>query len=119
MKKVLLLSMPFGALERPALGLSLLKSRLIETGIACDVRYLNFALADFIGREDYHWVNYELPYTAFAGDWLFTSALYGERPENDAAYIDEILRRTWMVTDTLNSHRSMVNDAPRSMPPSM
>ena len=30
MKKVLLISMPFGALERPALGLSLLKARLKE-----------------------------------------------------------------------------------------
>lgn len=33
MKKVLLLSMPFGALERQALGLSLLKARLIEEGV--------------------------------------------------------------------------------------
>ncbi|MEA2264147.1 MAG: hypothetical protein QOJ51_6972, partial [Acidobacteriaceae bacterium] len=40
--KVLLVSMPFGALERQALGLSLLKARLTQTGTACDVRYLTF-----------------------------------------------------------------------------
>ncbi len=92
MKKVLLLNMPFGALERPALGLSLLKARLAETGVACDVRYLTFPLAEFIGCGDYQWINFELPYTAFAGDWVFTEALYGERPEADEQYINEVLR---------------------------
>ena len=85
MKKVLLLSMPMGALERPALGLSLLKARLNEKGFACDVRYMTFAFAEFIGQEDYQWMCYELPYTAFAGDWSFTDALYGERPGRGAS----------------------------------
>jgi ribosomal peptide maturation radical SAM protein 1 len=97
MKKVLLLSMPFGALERPALGLSLLKARLAESGIGCDVRYLTFAFAEYIGSENYQWVNYELPYTAFAGDWSFTEALYGKRERIDRAYADHILRKTWQL----------------------
>ena len=53
MKKVLLLSCPFGALERPSLGLSLLKARLQEESIACDVKYLGFPFADHIGVENY------------------------------------------------------------------
>jgi ribosomal peptide maturation radical SAM protein 1 len=99
-KKVLLLSMPFGALERPALGLSLLKARLTEAGFSCDVRYLNFTFAEFIGQEDYQWICYELPYTAFVGDWSFTSALYGERPAADNQYFDEVLRKTWRMSET-------------------
>ena len=99
MGKVLLLSMPFGALERPSLGLSLLKARLNEEGFACDVRYLGFTLAEFVGQEMYQWMCYELPYTAFAGDWTFTTALYGERPQEDQAYIQEILRETWRLSD--------------------
>ena len=99
MGKVLLLSMPFGALERPSLGLSLLKARLNEEGFACDVRYLGFPFAEFIGHEMYQWMCYELPYTAFAGDWTFTAALYGENAENDQAYIQEILRETWQLSD--------------------
>ncbi|MCP9493230.1 MAG: RiPP maturation radical SAM C-methyltransferase [Pyrinomonadaceae bacterium MAG19_C2-C3] len=95
MKKTLLISMPFGALERPALGLSLLKARLHESNLAADVRYLNFAFAEYVGLENYHWINYELPYTAFAGDWLFTQSLYGAQPDNDKAYIDRVLRDTW------------------------
>jgi ribosomal peptide maturation radical SAM protein 1 len=95
--KVLLISMPFGALERPALGLSLLKARLAETGVCCDVRYLNFAFAEFIGHEEYQWMSYELPYTAFAGDWSFTSSLYGERKGLKDEYL-EVLRQTWRLT---------------------
>ena len=94
MKKVLLLSMPFGALERPALGLSLLKARLEEINIACDVRYFTFTFAEFIGCEEYQWMNFELPYTAFGGDWAFTSALYGERPDVDNAYIEMLTSTT-------------------------
>jgi len=92
--------MPFGALERPALGLSLLKARLAETGVACDVRYLTFPLAEFIGCADYQWINFELPYTAFAGDWTFTEALYGERPEADEGYTQEVLRGQFRLDET-------------------
>jgi ribosomal peptide maturation radical SAM protein 1 len=99
MGKVLLLSMPMGALERPSLGLSLLKPRLAEEGIPCDVRYLAFAFAEFIGHDDYQWLCYGLPYTAFAGDWSFTASLYGERPTAECAYIEQILRGTWRLTD--------------------
>jgi ribosomal peptide maturation radical SAM protein 1 len=97
MKKVLLLSMPFGALDRPALGLSLLKARLAEGGIPCDVRYLTFPFAEFIGYDQYQWMMIDLPYTAFAGDWAFTHLLYGERPASDAAYVQEMLRQTWRL----------------------
>jgi ribosomal peptide maturation radical SAM protein 1 len=99
MSKVLLLSMPFGALERQALGLSLLKACLAEAGIVCDVRYLTFAFAEFIGYDDYRWLSNDLPYTAFAGDWAFTHALYGERPGVDARYIQDVLRDTWRLDE--------------------
>src|SRR5437763_12356394 len=97
MKRALLLSMPFGALERPALGISLLKARLAESGVACDVRYLTFTFAELVGCELYQWMTYELPYTAFAGDWSFTQALYGERPESDGRYVQEVLRGAWRL----------------------
>jgi ribosomal peptide maturation radical SAM protein 1 len=97
--KVLLASMPFGALDRPALGLSMLKAELTRAGFECDVRYLNIAFAELVGCEDYHWISSELPYTAFAGDWTFTTELYGQRPAGDRQYIEEILRGTWRLGD--------------------
>ena len=98
--RVLLLSMPFGALERQSLGLSLLKARLDEGGkIGCDLKYLTFTFAEAIGFEAYQWVSSALPYTAFAGDWLFTESLYGSRPDDDEQYVREILRETWQISD--------------------
>jgi ribosomal peptide maturation radical SAM protein 1 len=87
------------ALQRPALGLSLLKPMLAGLGIACDVKYLNFAFADLLGQGRYHWISSELPYTAFAGDWTFTHLLYGKRPAAEQRYLDEILRQTWYCSE--------------------
>ncbi len=97
MKKVLLLSMPFGAMERPALGLSLLKALLARGGIACDVRYPSFMFVDYLGAETYQWISSSLPYIAFAGDWCFAEALYGPRPAADEEYIATVLQETWRL----------------------
>src|SRR5262249_28615092 len=91
---VLLVSMPFGALDRPALGMSILKAELAEAGIACEARYLNLVCAELVGCDEYHWISTELPYTAFAGDWTFTAALYGPKPQSEAGYCEEVLKRT-------------------------
>src|SRR6478609_9848808 len=106
-QRVLLVSMPWHALDRPSLGLSLLKAGLERDGHRCDVRYLGFGFADSIGLDDYLWVHGELPYTAFAGDWVFTEALYGARPAVDDDYVDRVLRREWRrpQTDVERLHR--------------
>jgi len=97
--KVLLLSMPYGALERPSIGLSLLKPSLNRHNIECDIMYLSFTFAEYIGYEEYRWIASELPYTAFAGDWTFAPSLYGEIREHDAAYIQNILQGIWHFDD--------------------
>ncbi|HAX44919.1 MAG TPA: RiPP maturation radical SAM C-methyltransferase [Bryobacteraceae bacterium] len=97
--KILLLSLPFGALGRQALGLSLLKPLLRAHGHQCDVRYLTFPFAELAGHDHYRWLHDEAPYTAFAGDWAFTEALYGPRPAEDARYFDEVLTRTWRLNE--------------------
>ena len=79
--------MPFGAMERPALGLSLLKARLALDDVVCDVRYPSFMFADLLGGEEYHWISSTIPYIAFAGDWCLTEALYGRRQRLDKEYI--------------------------------
>ena len=91
-ERVLLVSMPFGALERPAISLGLLQAHCRRLDVACETRYLTFTFAERVGLDNYLWLcSDDVPYTAFAGDWLFTEALYGLRPYADAAYIDEIL----------------------------
>ncbi len=97
-ERVLLVSMPFGALERPSLALGLLAAHCERLGVPCDVRYLTFRYADLVGLEDYTWVGSDdVPYTAFAGEWIFSEALHGPRPEADAGYVEEVLRQTWLT----------------------
>ena len=97
-ERVLLVSMPFGALDRPSLALSLLKAHCVRLHVPCDIAYLNFRFADCIGFGDYAWIcSDDVPYTSFAGEWIFAEALYGRRPYADAAYMDEVLSRTWRL----------------------
>lgn len=95
--QVLLCSMPFGALERQALGLSLLKAALVRDGHPCRLKYFTFPFAELIGLETYQWISRDLPYTAFAGDWSFTEALYGPDASRDAQYIEQILTTEWRI----------------------
>ena len=88
--KVLLVTAPFGAIERPALGISLLKARLREEGVACDCAYLSLAFAHLFGRQRYERLVWDLPFRALVGEWVFTSSLYGGAAWNED-YIDHIL----------------------------
>ena len=87
------MSMPFAALDRPSLALSLLKARLTERDIDCDVVYLNLAFAALLGAEDYASVLDAVPYTALAGEWVFAQCLYGEDGDSAGAYVEDVLRR--------------------------
>jgi ribosomal peptide maturation radical SAM protein 1 len=90
---VLLVSTPFGSLDRPALGLGLLQAQLAHRGIPCWTRHLGFDFADRIGADEYRWLAGEVPYTSFAGEWVFAASL---SPGLDgAAYVREVLRGTW------------------------
>jgi ribosomal peptide maturation radical SAM protein 1 len=84
-KRVLLLIMPFLTLRRPHLGIGLLKAALNHAGMECDVRYFNFRLADIIGTEIYERIAEGSPTHEMPGEWIFTTALYGEdaRPAGD------------------------------------
>jgi len=95
--RVLLIDMPFASLGRPSLGLSLLSARLERDGHRCDVEYLCFRLADYIGAADYRWVAEELSYTAFAGDWLFAPFVSGKDQEADLRYVEDILIGQWRL----------------------
>ena len=91
--------MPFGALERPSLALGLLQAHCRRLGVDCETRYLTVPLAERVGVGEYNWLNAEVPYTAFAGDWLFTEALYGAQPDADAAYVGEVLHNLWQLDE--------------------
>jgi ribosomal peptide maturation radical SAM protein 1 len=111
-ERVLLISMPFGAVERPSLALGLLQAHCTAAGIPCETQYLNLAFAERIGLPDYLWVCNSIPYTAFAGDWLFAAALYGT--DGDDGFVDSVLRELWhqdqAEIDRLLRVRQLVHD---------
>ena len=98
-ERVLLVSMPFGPVERPSLGLGLLHAHCMRLGVECETRYLNLDFAELVGANDYLWVTEHVPYTAFSGDWIFAEQLYGPRPDVDERYVRDVLRGSWRLED--------------------
>ena len=90
-QRVLLVAMPFLSLERPALGIALLKASLRLAGIDCDCRYLQFAFADAIGTNAYQAIA-ETPTHDLVGEWVFTRALYGDQAHPDSTFLDGIFQ---------------------------
>ncbi|MGC8640956.1 MAG: RiPP maturation radical SAM C-methyltransferase [Isosphaeraceae bacterium] len=93
MARVLLINMPFSSLRWPALGISLLQAALKREGIDCETAYLNFDLAEMIGRETYDWINDSLGFV-LGGERLFAKTLFGSRLTRDDDYHREVLRAT-------------------------
>ncbi len=96
--RVLLLYPPFGALAFPSIGLSLLKSRLNEAGIPCDIRYLNYDFLDMLPGnivdrlQSFESLTRRNDYCV--GDWIFNRELFGvdtvrELDERFFAYLGE------------------------------
>lgn len=81
--KVLLVSMPFGELEMPALGPCLLKPALARRGIACDLRYLSLEFyARYFPPGEAGLIYHRQLMTGsalyFMGEWLFAAHLFPE-----------------------------------------
>ena len=82
--------MPFVSLARPAIGISILKARLAEEGIACLIGYGSIFFAEWIGLESYELFLSRISPAMFAGDWLFSQWLF---PGRDHSIYLATLRR--------------------------
>lgn len=100
---VVLISMPFGNIFSPSMGLSLLKGGLTRAGISCRVRYFGLRFAQRIGRELYTSIadDRQPSIRELAGEWIFARALFDTTPEADDRYIADILRGRsgWVTRD--------------------
>lgn len=84
MKRVLLVSMPFASTKWPSIGISLLKPRLREAGIPCDIRYLNITFASMAGLELYEDIS--LFPRNLIGERLFAADYFGSRLPGELEY---------------------------------
>jgi ribosomal peptide maturation radical SAM protein 1 len=89
--KSLLISMPFGSMTRPAIGISLLKAQLGRRGLSCDIRYLNLFFAKLVGWATYRELSELVPASLLLGDWIFREDLFGPDPERDRGYLEGYL----------------------------
>ncbi|MBI3932939.1 MAG: RiPP maturation radical SAM protein 1 [Acidobacteria bacterium] len=95
MADVLLVSMPFGPLLWPSLGLSLLKPSLESLGVSVRIRYFTLTFAQRTGEAFYSDVAAEgrTSIRDLAGEWLFSRSLFGRQHDDVTAYLDECLRK--------------------------
>ncbi|HET6330151.1 MAG TPA: RiPP maturation radical SAM C-methyltransferase [Holophagaceae bacterium] len=91
MPDILLVSMPFGPMHLPSLGLSLLGSGLRARGIAARIRYFTLDYAQAIGPDLYQGLSAENPYPAdLVGEWVFSEAL--GRAVDPEIFIEQVIR---------------------------
>ena len=95
MTDVVLVSMPFGPLFWPSLGLSLLQPQLTARGVSSTIRYFTIPFAEKIGERLYSTIamSYRLSQREQAGEWIFSHTLADQSAEQVERYIEEVLRK--------------------------
>jgi ribosomal peptide maturation radical SAM protein 1 len=97
---VLLVSMPFGPLLSPSLGLSLLQPQVEARGLTCRVEYFTLPFAERIGEPLYSRITTEnrAMSRAFVGEWIFSHALFDWDAATDERYLTDVLMRppSWL-----------------------
>jgi len=97
---VLLVSMPFGPLLSPSLGLSLLQPQVERHGLTCRVDYYTLPFAERVGEPLYSRIITEnrAMSRAFVGEWIFSHALFDWTSQDDERYLAEVLMKppSWL-----------------------
>ncbi|MFD4397540.1 RiPP maturation radical SAM C-methyltransferase [Kitasatospora sp. NPDC058397] len=81
--RIVLLHMPWGAIDVPSLALGIMHTAAARAGHQVEVRYANLDFVDWaaetagFGVDDYQYFS-EKSYFQGAGDWAFAGALYGD-----------------------------------------
>src|SRR5262249_42952026 len=94
MADVLFISMPFGPVFTPSIGLSLLQAELARAGIDSDIEYFSIRFAERVGARLYTAISQSegIPIVMLAGEWIFSAALGAQTSDQSAAYVDGVLR---------------------------
>jgi ribosomal peptide maturation radical SAM protein 1 len=90
---VLLVSMPFGPVFSPSLGLSLLQPQVRARGLSCRIEYFTLPFAERIGQLLYSKIasEHRAMARAFVGEWIFSNALFDWPQQNADRYLAEVL----------------------------
>ncbi|MDA0183988.1 RiPP maturation radical SAM C-methyltransferase [Solirubrobacter phytolaccae] len=83
--------MPFADVDRPAIGVSLLKAAACAAGWSASIEYCNVAFAARVGPEPYAAVANALAPDVLAGEWLFADDVFGDRIPPAEEYLERVL----------------------------
>lgn len=91
-EKVLLISMPFGPLTSPSIGLTLLNQNLLRNNIDSEIIYLNLAFAKKTGLTLYSKISSGFPVNHdMVGEWIFSGSAFNPT-KDDSHFISEIVQ---------------------------
>lgn len=82
--------LPFADVERPAIGVSLLKAEIEALGFSASICYFNIKLAEMIGNDLYLQISETLPSETLVGDWFFADMVFDDLPD-EQEYTRKIL----------------------------
>lgn len=94
MLDVCLVQMPFASLERPSIGLSLLKSGLLRQGLSCEIVYANLTFAEGVGVRAYQLVDRTFT-EELVGEWLFSAMAFPDYQPDHQAYLESLHLSYW------------------------
>ncbi|MFN7975373.1 MAG: RiPP maturation radical SAM C-methyltransferase [Acidobacteriota bacterium] len=101
---VLLVSMPFGPLHQPSLGLALLQAGLARdprfAKVGCRILYLTFGFAERLGADVYTRIaEGDVLACTLEGEWLFARGLAPRTDDDDRRYLDDVFLKRWSPGD--------------------
>jgi ribosomal peptide maturation radical SAM protein 1 len=70
---------PFADVNRPAIGVSLLKAGLARRGFTSRIHYFNIEFADLIGDELFGYVSNQAAADSMLGEWFFADLVFVEQ----------------------------------------
>lgn len=101
--------LPFADVDRPAIGVSLLKAEIEQLGFSASIRYLNIRLAEIIGNQLYLKISETLASESLVGEWFFADLLFKNQLPHEQEYVSKVLNRFAppdMIGEILQARRS-------------
>lgn len=85
--------LPFADVDRPSIGVSLLKAEIERLDFSTSICYFNIKLAELIGNELYLQISETLPSESLIGEWFFADLLFPNQLPHEQEYLNKILAR--------------------------
>jgi len=83
--------MPFADVNRPAIGVSLLKAGIERLGFDSAIEYFDVDLAESISYQLYEFMANTLAIESMVGEWFFADLVFGDSIPHQDDYIARLL----------------------------